>query len=122
MSTSSEDEQGSFVSYAIFNPANTDKVSAGMREELACALGEGFSAQEVAAAQSALLQELRLGRSDDAALAGALASQAYLGRTYAFSKEYEARVRAVTPKTAQAALRKYVDPAKLVIVRAGTFK
>ena len=76
----------------------------------------------VAAAQSALLQELRVGRSDDAALAGALASQAYLGRTYAFSKEYEARVRAVTPKTAQAALRKYVDPAKLVIVRAGTFK
>lgn len=122
VSTSSEDEQGSFVSYAIFNPANTDKVSAGMREELARALGEGFSAQEVAAAQSALLQELRLGRSDDAALAGALASQAYLGRTYAFSKEYEARVRAVTPQTAQAALRKYVDPAKLVIVRAGTFK
>ncbi|ANC71288.1 M16 family metallopeptidase [Deinococcus radiodurans] len=120
--TSSLDEKGSFTTYAIFNPVNSEKVAAGMREELARALKEGFSAQEVATAQSALLQELRVGRSDDASLAGALASQAYLGRTYAFSKQYEERVKAVTPQAAAAALRKYVNPANLVIVRAGTFK
>lgn len=121
VTVSSEDEQASFTALAIFNPANTDKVAGGMREELERAIGKGFTAQEVANAKAALLQELRVARSDDAQLASALAQQAYLGRTYSFGADFEAKVQAVTPEQAQAALRKYVDPERLVVVRAGTF-
>jgi zinc protease len=34
----------------------------------------------------------------------------------------EKRIGALTPAEVQAAFRKYIDPAKLVIIRAGDFK
>ncbi|GAA5534572.1 pitrilysin family protein [Deinococcus aluminii] len=121
VNVSSEDPKASFSTYAIFNPNVTGKVAAAMREELGLALQKGFTPQEIEAAKSALLQEARVARSEDANVAGALARQLYLGRTYAFTADFEARLKAVTPQMAQDALRKYVDPANLVVVRAGTF-
>ncbi|WP_272975943.1 M16 family metallopeptidase [Deinococcus geothermalis] len=121
VNVSSEDEQGRYFSYAIFNPAVSAKVAAAMREELVRAREQGFSPQEIETAKSALLQEARLARSEDASLASSLANQLYLGRTYAFQATLEDRIQSVTPQMAQEALRKYVDPAQLVSVRAGTF-
>ncbi|PNY82281.1 M16 family metallopeptidase [Deinococcus koreensis] len=121
ISVSSEDEKGSFTAYAIFNPGVTERVVTAMREELAKALGTGFTDAEITSARSAILQESRVARSEDATLVGSLARQAYLGRTYAFSADLEAKIAAVTPQLAQAALKKYIDPANLVVVRAGTF-
>ncbi|BDP42445.1 peptidase M16 [Deinococcus aetherius] len=121
VSVSSEDEKGSFTSYAIFNPNVTAQVSTAMREELDRALKDGFTAQEVEAAKSSILQETRVARSDDGNLASGLARQLYLGRTYAFSADFESKLKAVTPEMAREALRKYVNPANLVVVRAGTF-
>ncbi len=119
---SSLDPKASFSTYAIFNPQVSDKVAAAMRGELARAVKDGFTAQEIDTAKSALLQEARLARSTDSGVAQALASQFYLGRTYQFSADFETKLKAVTPEMARASLAKYVDPAKLVIVRAGTFR
>ncbi|CAM3573071.1 hypothetical protein DESA109040_16825 [Deinococcus saxicola] len=47
--------------------------------------------------------------------------QAYLNRTSALNAELEAKVSAVAPELARAALNKYFNPASLVVVRAGTF-
>lgn len=121
-SVSSRDEKASFTAYAIFNPDVTAKVETAMREELDRARKDGFTATEIATAKTALLQEARVARSADSTLAGSLANQLDLGRTYAFSAELEAKISAVTPEQATAALVKYVNPANLVIVRAGTFK
>ncbi|SMB89926.1 M16 family metallopeptidase [Deinococcus hopiensis] len=121
VSVSSEDEKANFTSYAIFNPGVTDKVAGAMREELQLALQKGFTAQEIEAAKSALLQEARVARSEDANIASGLASQLYLGRTYAFRAAFEERLKAVTPQMAQDVLKKYVNPSNLVVVRAGTF-
>lgn len=122
VSVSSLDQKGSFRTNAIFNPNVSAKVASAMREELDRALKDGFTAQEVETAKSALLEESRLSRSSDSGLAGTLASQGYLNRTYAFSAALEAKIKAVTPAMAKAALAKYVNPANLVVVRAGTFK
>ncbi|MFB9991840.1 M16 family metallopeptidase [Deinococcus oregonensis] len=119
---SSRDEKASFTAYAIFNPNVTEKVETAMREELDRARKDGFTATEIATAKTALLQEARVARSADDTLAGSLANQLDLGRTYAFTAELEAKISAVTPEQATAALVKYVNPANLVIVRAGTFK
>ncbi|WP_405214100.1 hypothetical protein [Deinococcus sp. SM5_A1] len=62
-----------------------------------------------------------MARSSDATLVGSLVRQAYLNRTYAFNAELEAKISAVTPEMAKAALNKYVTPENLVVVRAGTF-
>lgn len=121
VSASSEDQKGSYSAYAIFNPNVTEKVVTAMREELAKALRDGFTPAEVTSAKSAILQEARVARSSDATLVGSLVRQAYLNRTYAFNAELEAKISAVTPEMAKAALNKYVTPENLVVVRAGTF-
>ena len=52
---------------------------------------------------------------------GALVAQAYLGRTWAESAKIDAAIAAVTPESATAALRKYVEPADIAFAYAGDF-
>ena len=68
------------------------------------------------------MQERRLGRTEDGRIAGALSSQAYLGRTFATSGAVDAAIEKLTPQDVNAALRKYVKPAEFAFAFAGTFK
>ena len=51
-----------------------------------------------------------------------LAAHLHLGRPYDYNERVEKRVLALTPEAVNAALRKYINPEKLVIVRAGAFR
>ncbi|WP_293914039.1 M16 family metallopeptidase [Deinococcus sp.] len=121
ISASSEQALGSFDVSATASPADIDKVQTAVREELTRALDGGFTAQEVSRVQAAIRQATAANRSDDGNLLSALLGQTYLNRTFADSARDDARLQAVTPASALVALKKYVDPAKLVIVRAGNF-
>ena len=68
-----KDDGGNFLAFAISNPQNTPKVEASFSDELAKTLKDGFTADEVAAAKKAWLQERGVGRSEDGALVGLLA-------------------------------------------------
>jgi len=115
------DANSTFVVYAIFAPQNLAKVQAATREEVARARDAGFGEAEVAAAKKALLEERRIARAQDDALAASLVSQEYLGRTWAESARIDAAIAAVTVESANAALRKYVDPAGIGYAYAGDF-
>ena len=96
--------------YAIFAPENRDRVRKGVAEEMARALKDGFTEAEVATAKTALLQARRISRAQDGSLGAALASQAYLGRTWEFTGKIDAALAAVTASQVNSVLRKYVDP------------
>jgi zinc protease len=85
------------------------------------AVRDGFTDKEVADAKKAMLEERALARAQDARLAGELTKQAYLGRTFAFAAATDAGIAGVSTKTANAALRKYVQPDGFVAVFAGDF-
>jgi zinc protease len=51
-----------------------------------------------------------------------LSSQALTGRTMAYNAQIDSWVAALTPADVNAAVRKYIDPAKISVVRAGDFK
>jgi len=61
-------------------------------------------------------------RSQDPVVASAWISNLDLGRKFAFSKQFEDRLQAVTPEQASAAFRKYIDPEKMTFVIAGDAK
>jgi zinc protease len=63
-----------------------------------------------------------VGRTGDAAVAGQIVSNLNLGRTFAHESDLEKRITALTPDDVKAAFRKFIDPKKLVIVRAGDFQ
>ena len=107
---------------AIFAPQNRPKVEAALQEEVARALKDGFSAAELAAGQTSVLGQRRLGRAQDPAVAGALGSNLYLQRNFALHQLNDDRIAALTLDQVNAALRRYVDPASWAVFWAGDFK
>ena len=106
---------------AITNPANIDKVDRAAMEEMEKFVKEGPSAGELADAQTAYVESQKVGRTGDAAIAGQIVSNLYLGRTFACAAEQEKKILALTPEDVRKAFQKHVDPKKLVIIRAGDF-
>jgi zinc protease len=117
-----KDDGGSFLTFAISNPANAPKVEASFRDELAKTLKDGFTADEVAAAKKAWLQERGMSRTEDGALVGLFAARQRFDRTLKYDESLEAKVSALTPEQIGEAFRKHLDPAALIYVKAGDFK
>jgi zinc protease len=115
------DDLGSLGVYAIFPPQELPRVRKAFDEELARAIETGFTAEEVANAKRALLEERRTNRAQDGALVAALVSQAYLGRTFAESAKLDAAIEAVDVAAANAALRKHLARDRIAWAFAGDF-
>ncbi len=115
------DDNSTFGVYAIYAPENLDKVRAAVSAEIAQALEKGYTDEEVENAKRAMLEERKSARAEDSTLAGSLVSQAFLGRTWAFSGDLDRAIGAVTVEQANAALRKYLKPADLATFLAGDF-
>jgi zinc protease len=113
------DRAGSFSVAAIAAPQNLKKLEAAIREELDRVLKDGFTEAELVNAKSGLLQMRQQTRAKDPALAGGWARNLYLGRTFSWSKEFEAKLNAATLAQVNAAFRKAVDPAKLSVAMSG---
>ncbi len=97
-------------------------MEAAFREEVARALKEGFTAQELAEGQRGLLNFRRLSRSRDATVAGALATNLHLGRTFERTAQVDAQLQSLTLAQVNAALRKHLTPERFVYGFAGDFK
>ena len=68
------DDGGTFTASAISNPPNAPKVEFSIKDAIAQPLKNGFTAEELAAAKKAGMQERVLGRSQDGSLAGLLSA------------------------------------------------
>ena len=119
---SSLDVNSAIGAYAIFAPENLERVRSGLAEELDGAVRNGFTDAEVKAAKDGIMQERRLGRTEDGRIAGALANQLYLNRTFATSGAIDTAIEKLTPQDVNAALRKYVKPGDFAFAFAGSFK
>jgi zinc protease len=115
------DSVGSFFAQAIYNPENVVRLEAAFQEEIDKALKGGFTADELEKAKQGWLQQQVQSRSSDAFLAGLFASQALTGRTMTYNAQLEKWVADLTPDAVNSALRSYLDPSKLSIVKAGDF-
>lgn len=121
LQASSSGSNGSFLAFAIYAPQNAAKLEAAFKEEIVRALKDGFTAEEVAAGKKGWLQSRQVSRAQDGELAGRLNGMTFLGKTLAWDADFEQKVQALTPDQIVTALRKYVDPAKITIFKAGDF-
>ncbi|HSO76629.1 MAG TPA: pitrilysin family protein, partial [Blastocatellia bacterium] len=118
---SPQDKNGQFLAQAIYAPQNLAKLEAAFNEEVARALKDGFTADEVATAKAAYLQGQQVSRAQDASLARKLAQYRYLDRTLAWDTELEKKIGALKPEDINAAMRRHIDASKITIVKAGDF-
>jgi zinc protease len=122
VSVPSRGDDARFTINAITNPTNIDAVETAALEELKRFLQSGPSEKELSDAKTAWLEARKTGRTSDGSIAGQLAANLDLGRTFARVAEDEKRVEALTPQQVQDAFRRHIDPDKLIIIRAGDFK
>jgi zinc protease len=122
LQASSLDENGTFGSYAIYNPDNKAKLEAAWKEEIVRMINEGITEDELKDAKSGLLQSRATARAQDAALAGALNNNLFVGRTMQFSKKMDEQIEKLTVADVNAAMKKHLNADKIVIVKAGDFK
>jgi zinc protease len=115
------DRAGSWSANAIAAPQNIDKVEAAFREEVARFLKDGVTAEELTKAKSGIAQRALQSRAQDQSVVSELLSDLDTGRSFAWDKQLEARIQALTPAQVLAAARKYIDPAKITVVVAGDF-
>jgi len=121
LTAGSLDAAGEFALSAIYAPQNRARIEAEILDVLRQTLREGFSEAEVAEAKKGYLGLRRLSRAQDGALVGRLANNLYLSRRLAWDADFDAKIAALTPQQIHNALKKYIDPLKLSIVKAGDF-
>ena len=121
-SASSWEPRASFSITAICNPKNMARLETCVKEELQRLLRDGVIGEELDKARQGYLDAQKVSRASDPAILGSLAGLRHLGRTMEWQAEMERRIKALTPEAVNAALRKHIDPAKLVVVAAGDFE
>jgi zinc protease len=117
-----KDDGGMLTGYAIAAPQNTPKVEAAFNEELALALKDGFTADEVATAKKTWLDGRSVARTEEGSVGSQLTSRERWGRTLLWDAQLEAAVAALTPQQVNDAFKRHVDPAAITIVKGGDFK
>jgi zinc protease len=117
-----EDKYGSFSVFAICNPDVIGKVDAAVMEEIHRLLKDGIPADELSKAKQGWLQSQQLARSTDDGVARKLQRGLRVNQTLTYDADLETKVAALTPAEVLAALKKYLDAKRLVIVTAGDFK
>jgi zinc protease len=115
------DDGATFVVSAISAPQNAPKVEASLKDELAKTLKDGFTAEEVALAKKSWLESESVSRANDSAVSRLIAIDERFGRTFLWRAGLDAKVAALTPEQVNEAFRRRIDPAALVIVKAGDF-
>jgi len=117
-----KENNGTFMGNAILNPANINKVEKAFLEELEKAVKEGFTREEVDSAKKGWLQQQQVRRSEDAPLASMLNGAAAYDRTMDFTRQLESQIDSLTPEKVNEVFKKYMNPAKLSIFKAGDFE
>jgi zinc protease len=115
------DKDGTFESFAIYAPQNLSRLEAAFQEEMSKALKDGFTDDELKLAKTGYMQARQVSRAQDNELAGRLLTYLFVNRTLQWDSDFEQKISALTPQQIAEAMRKFIDPTKLSIVKAGDF-
>ncbi len=110
-----------FTLYAITNPQNQARLSEVLLEEINRIRDEGITQDELEKAKVSYLQAARVRRTTDASLAGELLATMFNDRTMQYHADHERQIEETTVESVNEAIRKYIQPDKLVIAIAGDF-
>lgn len=92
----------------------SDAALAGLQQELARALKDGFTAREVERAKTNWLQQRKTTLRDERSYASSLAQGMYNGRDYAWLARYDEAISRLDAAQVTQALRKYLADAPMV--------
>ncbi|NNF19767.1 MAG: insulinase family protein, partial [Flavobacteriaceae bacterium] len=118
-----DDSNSRMFIYAIYAPANYDKVQLGFKEEIARFIADGITEEELKDAINGWVQGRTVSRAKDNELASLVNNNIYYDRDMEFHKSIEDKVTSLTVEEVNAAIKKYIKPfTEWTVVNAGDFK
>lgn len=116
------DKVGSFGTFAIYNPDNSDRLIEAYKDELDKMLKEGFKEEELKDAVKGWLQSRNVSRSQDRELVGRLNNYLFIGRTMQWDADLEKKVGSLTTAQVNETVKRWIKPEQLTIIQAGDFE
>jgi zinc protease len=117
------DKEAFAITFALYAPQNVDKVVTGFKEELAKLLSGGVTQEELDQARTGWLREQQQQFANDNEVVSTLVVNRRWDRSYtSYNAKLADQIGKLTVNDVNAALRKYLDPSKTFIVRAGDFE
>jgi zinc protease len=111
---------GDWYIYATFAPALLDKGLASTKKQLALWRDHGVTAAELARAKTRVAGSYRVGLATTSGLAGTVLQVLDSGLPIDYVDDYPAKIDALTLDQVNGAIRRHIDPQKMVLVEAGT--
>jgi zinc protease len=105
---------------ASFAPALLEKGVASTKRQLTLWRDQGVTAGELARAKSRTAGSYKVGLATTSGLAGTILTTLNSGMPLEFVDEYPQRIAALTLEQVNGAIRKHIDPERMVLVEAGT--
>ena len=105
---------------ATFAPDLLEKGLTSTKRHLAEWHDKGVTAEEVAQRKTNLVGEFKVGLATTDGLAGALLTTVQRGYDVSWLDEYPAKINALTTEQVNAAVKKYLSPEKMFVIKAGT--
>jgi zinc protease len=122
MSVDGLEEAASFGAQAIYNPENKEKLEKAFFEEIQKVLDDGFTQEELDAAKKGLIQNNLVTRAQDDRLLVMINNNMMFERNMAYYADLDKKIEDLTLDDVNKAFRKYIDPEKFNVVKAGDFK
>jgi zinc protease len=111
---------GDFYVQATFAPALLEKGIASAKREVGKWYKDGVTGQELADRKINLVGSFQVSLATTDGLATNLLAALERGVGPRWLDEYPAKVNALTPEQVNGAIRKYLDPEKMTLIKAGT--
>jgi zinc protease len=113
------DKSAFFFAGAIAAPANMDRAMSGVLAEIEAMVKTGVSDKELADAKKSYAKVWEGRIAEDDFVLGELNQGLFLGRTLAYWSDLNGKIEKLTAADVNAAVKKFIDPEKVVKVRAG---
>lgn len=113
---------GNWGMYAMFNPLYKGRLDSALRQEIDKAIKGGFTQDELTKAVSSFMEQNKTSLGDNNNLAGMLRNYLINDRDLNQYTDFEGKVKTLSLDAVNAALRKYFDKSKLVMVYGGDFE
>lgn len=111
---------GSWEVHASFAPALLDRGVAATRHEIESWWKGGITEKELTARKEGLIGNFRVSLATTGGMTDALLQAVQRGYAVSWLDEYPDSINALTISQVNAAIKKYLDPTRLVLVEAGT--
>ena len=112
---------GNWGMYAMFNPLYKGRLDSALRQEIDKAIKGGFTQDELTKSVSSFMEQDKTSLGDNNNLASLLRAYLVNDRDLKQYSEFEDKVKTLSLDAVNAALRKYFDKSKLVMVYGGDF-